>query len=140
MINHQYNRREDSHQNNSISMSDWGKSGRVPSLKKKSLLLAWITYLTSTRNRTSAPPLAKSWLRAWREPSQRHIKEKVTPQILDRMDRTHLKIIQHNIRHWPTNKHTQTNVYTKEDPDITLINSHGLIDNATLKLQYYTIH
>ena len=56
------------------------------------------------------------------------------------MTRTHLKIIQHNIRHWPTNKHTLTNVYAKEDPDIIVINSHGLTDNATLKLHHYTVH
>ena len=68
------------------------------------------------------------------------MKEKVRQHISDKMDITHLKIIQHNIRHWPTNKHTLTNVYTKEDPDIILINSHGLIDNATLKLQHYIVH
>ena len=47
------------------------------------------------------------------------------------MERTRLKIIQHNVRHWQTNKHALTNVYLQED---------GLIDNQLLKMQNYNIH
>lgn len=52
---------------------------------------------------------------------------------------TRLVILQHNVRHWATNRHALTNVYTKEDPHVILINSHGLTKDS-LRLMNYNTH
>ena len=51
-----------------------------------------------------------------------------------------LKIIQHNVRHWTTNRHALTNAYIQVDADIILINSHGNIDTDNIKIQHYTVY
>jgi hypothetical protein len=52
-----------------------------------------------------------------------------------------LKIIQHNVRNWNVNnRFALSNVYLQEDPDIILINSHGLKQGEPLKIQNYDIH
>ena len=51
-----------------------------------------------------------------------------------------IKVIQHNVRAWTTNKLALTNAYAKEDPDIILINSHGVLDGESLKIQNYNVH
>ncbi len=48
-----------------------------------------------------------------------------------------LKIIQHNILNWKTNKQTLLPNYITNDPDIILLNSHGLKSNEELKIPGY---
>lgn len=48
-----------------------------------------------------------------------------------------ITILQHNVQYWPTRRFNLTNTYLKINPDIILINSHGITDNAPLKLQGY---
>ena len=57
-----------------------------------------------------------------------------------KLDVTKLKVIQHNVQNWQTKRHALTNVYLQENPHILLLNSHGLIDDQTLKIQNYNIH
>ena len=49
-------------------------------------------------------------------------------------------IIQHNVAHWNPYRHTLTNIYRDLDPDILLINSHGLHENEMLKIYGYTTY
>ncbi len=51
-----------------------------------------------------------------------------------------LTILQHNVAHWEPNKHMLSNTYREINPDIILINSHGLTDNKTLHLHTYTTY
>ena len=51
-----------------------------------------------------------------------------------------IKIIQHNVRKWSTNKHSLDHAYQQEYPEIILINSHGAIDNENIKIFNYNIH
>ena len=54
---------------------------------------------------------------------------------------TALKIIQHNVRGWKTNKTALTNIYNRLSPHIILINEHGLITNSdTFKIVNYNTH
>ena len=46
-------------------------------------------------------------------------------------------ILQHNVRNWETNKYTLTNIYREINPDIILINSHGLKTNKNIKIHSY---
>lgn len=48
-----------------------------------------------------------------------------------------LTIIQQNVQYWPTRKFNLTNTYLKLNPDIVLINSHGITDNMPIKIQGY---
>ncbi len=48
-----------------------------------------------------------------------------------------LKIIQHNILNWKTNKQTLLPNYIAHDPDIILLNSHGFKPNDELKIPGY---
>lgn len=51
-----------------------------------------------------------------------------------------LTILQHNVRCWRTQKHNLCNIYQSIDPDIILINSHGLKDDNRIKIFNYNIH
>ena len=51
-----------------------------------------------------------------------------------------LNIIQHNVQNWNTNKYTLSNIYKDIDPDIILINSHGLKSNDNIKIRSYNSH
>lgn len=54
------------------------------------------------------------------------------------MDNTDsILILQHNVRHWDTNKLTLTNIYKEISPDVILINSHGLKNHESIKIQNY---
>ncbi len=48
-----------------------------------------------------------------------------------------LKIIQHNVLNWRTNKHSLLPNYINNNPDLILINSHGLKSNEELKIPGY---
>ena len=49
-----------------------------------------------------------------------------------------LTIVQHNVQSWQTNKYNLTNAYQQIDPDIILINSHGLTtDHPPIKISNY---
>lgn len=49
-----------------------------------------------------------------------------------------IKILQHNVQSWRNRKNELINKYIEENPDIILINSHGLIDNENIKIRGYT--
>lgn len=51
-----------------------------------------------------------------------------------------IKIVQHNVGNWKTNKNNLIQNYRQLNPDITLINSQGLIDGEPLSIQSYTTH
>ena len=51
-----------------------------------------------------------------------------------------LKLLQHNVRHWATQKHNICNIYRTIDPDIILINSHGNTNDQQIKIFNYTVH
>ena len=48
-----------------------------------------------------------------------------------------LKILQANVQHWQTNKITFYNNIRSEDPDILLLNEHGVRDNDKIKIYVY---
>ena len=48
-----------------------------------------------------------------------------------------LKILQANVQHWQTNKITFYNNIRSEDPDILLLNEHGVRDNDKIKIYGY---
>ena len=48
-----------------------------------------------------------------------------------------LKILQLNVQHWQTNKTTFYNNIKSEDPDIILLNEHGVKDNGKIKIYGY---
>lgn len=51
-----------------------------------------------------------------------------------------IKIIQHKEGHWKTNKNNLIQNYRHLDPDTLLLNSHGLKDEETLRIQGYKTH
>ena len=51
-----------------------------------------------------------------------------------------LKIIQHNVRHWPTNKFCYYNTYKEIDPDIILLNEHGMKNEEKIKIFGYDMY
>ena len=51
-----------------------------------------------------------------------------------------IKILQHNVAHWRPYKQLLTQTYADINPDILLINSHGLKDEETLKIHGYTTY
>lgn len=51
-----------------------------------------------------------------------------------------VKIIQHNVRNWKKDKYALNNIYQKEDPEIILINSHGMKNNETIKIYNYEVY
>jgi len=53
------------------------------------------------------------------------------------MTLTRLKIVQHNVLNWQTNRHALINIYNQIDPDIILINAHCNTDGQTLKIFNY---
>ena len=48
--------------------------------------------------------------------------------------------IQHNVLTWEKRKFDLTNTYIQYDPDVILINSHGLKDSDKLKIPGYCVH
>ena len=48
-----------------------------------------------------------------------------------------LKILQANVQHWQTNKITFYNNIRSEDPDILLLNEHGVRENGKMKIYGY---
>ncbi len=48
-----------------------------------------------------------------------------------------LTIMQHNILNWKTNKSSVMHNFLQVNPEIILINSHGLKDNEPLKIPGY---
>lgn len=48
-----------------------------------------------------------------------------------------LTIIQHNVRNWSSNKYIYYNAYKSIDPDIILINEHGMRNSNQIKLFNY---
>ncbi len=48
--------------------------------------------------------------------------------------------MQHNVLNWKTNKHSLIPNYVSCNPDIILINSHGLKSNEELKIPGYIVH
>ena len=56
------------------------------------------------------------------------------------MNTNTLKIIQHNVRSWNTNKTALTNIYNTLDPHIILINETSITNNNTFKIFNYNTH
>lgn len=52
---------------------------------------------------------------------------------------TRLKVIQHNVLAWDGRKYDLNNTYRQFDPDIILVNSHGLTHDKRLKIPGYRI-
>lgn len=52
-----------------------------------------------------------------------------------------LKILQHNVQAWTYNRRYElANYYAEEDPDVILINSHGLTNDNKIKLLNYDVY
>ena len=51
-----------------------------------------------------------------------------------------LIVVQHNVLHWATRKNELYNTYRQLDPDIILLNSHGVKDCDSLSLYTYTVY
>ena len=51
-----------------------------------------------------------------------------------------LKIIQHNVNSWKTNKINLINIYNQENPDVILINGHGINEDENLKIYNYIVY
>lgn len=53
---------------------------------------------------------------------------------------TRLRVIQHNVLSWDRRKYDLSNTYRQFNPDIILINSHGLKDTEKIKIPGYRTH
>ena len=53
---------------------------------------------------------------------------------------TRLKVVQHNVHTWDTRKYDLSNTFRHIDPDVILLNSHGLKQDTPLKIPGYRIH
>lgn len=53
---------------------------------------------------------------------------------------TRLRVIQHNVLSWDRRKYDLSNTYRQYDPDIILINSHGLRDHSLIKIPGFKTH
>lgn len=51
-----------------------------------------------------------------------------------------IKIIQHNVLHWNNRRISLSNTYRIIDPEIILINSHGIQENTPMKIPGYRVH
>ena len=51
-----------------------------------------------------------------------------------------LRIIQHNVLSWGNRKYDLINTYRQYDPDIILLNSHGLRNDDKLKIPGYKVY
>ena len=51
-----------------------------------------------------------------------------------------LKIVQHNVNSWKTNKINLINIYNQENPDLILINGHGINETENLKIYNYIVY
>ena len=51
-----------------------------------------------------------------------------------------LRVIQHNVLSWQNRKFDLCNTYRQFDPDIVLINSHGLTDETRLKIPGFRVY
>lgn len=51
-----------------------------------------------------------------------------------------INILQHNINNWNNNKTTLTSIYKELDPDLILINSHGLKSSENIKIYPYVTY
>lgn len=49
-------------------------------------------------------------------------------------------ILQHNTLHWETNKNNLINNYLQENPDIIILNSHGIKNHESLHIKGYTTY
>ena len=57
------------------------------------------------------------------------------------MDNTDtLNILQHNVQHWKSNKTTLSNLYKDINPDVILLNSHGMKSQENIKIYNYTTY
>ena len=50
-----------------------------------------------------------------------------------------LKLIQHNVQHWKSHRQQLIEIYRTVEPDVILINSHGLRNDADLKIPGYRV-
>lgn len=51
-----------------------------------------------------------------------------------------IKVVQHNTQHWMSNKLILTNSYLQLNPDVTLLDSHGVQNNSNIYIQGYTTY
>ena len=51
-----------------------------------------------------------------------------------------LTVIQHNVFSWNTYKFSLMNIYRQIDPDVILINAHGIKTGQQLKIQHYNVY
>lgn len=51
-----------------------------------------------------------------------------------------ITILQHNVRDWSTNKYAFCNIYKSIDPDVILINGHGVLNNDQIQIFNYDIY
>lgn len=51
-----------------------------------------------------------------------------------------IKILQHNTLHWKTNKNNLINTYLQINPDVILLNSHGVKNNRDIHIKGYNTY
>ena len=51
-----------------------------------------------------------------------------------------LTILQHNVQNWHANKFSLSNIYKEIDPDVILINAHGIKTGETISIHNYNIY
>lgn len=51
-----------------------------------------------------------------------------------------IKVLQHNVHHWPSKRISLINTYAHINPDVILINSHGLPNHQSIKIPGYTTY
>lgn len=52
----------------------------------------------------------------------------------------HITIVQHNVLHWNTRKEELTYIYQNLNPDLIILNSHGVKDNDTIRISGYNTY
>ena len=51
-----------------------------------------------------------------------------------------IKVLQHNVHHWPSKRLNLINTYQHINPDVILLNSHGLPNHEYIKIPGYTCY
>lgn len=51
-----------------------------------------------------------------------------------------IKVVQHNVLSWNLHKYALSNIYSKLDPDVILINAHGIKAGQEIKIYNYNIY
>ena len=56
------------------------------------------------------------------------------------METDSIKVLQHNVQFWPSNRGSCVDAYLEMDPDVILLNSTGVRDGDHITIPGYIVH